>query len=277
MIKGYLREMKYLLISILFICACAEVGKISKEEEQASLYFSYGTSQLVEKQYTRALGSLIKANRLSPNDSKILNNLGMAYYFKGKEKKALKILKSAIRIEKNNSDARNNLASIHLKNGNINEAEKQYLIILEDLLYKKIYRVYYNLGIIEYKRRKFKKALDFFERAAGLVVDYCAASYQIAKVYEKLKKEKDAIRAYRHATQGKCAENFLPHYSLGELYLKMGKVQLGLDKYKYIRENFKGHKMERMVVKKIAFFTEKVKETKKNRRNQIETFNTGSF
>ena len=96
----------------LLALACSSHSRPSKEEKKAQIYYSQGTRNLVKKNYTNALKYLLLAYELSPEDSHIHNNLGMAYHFKGKPKKAIKHLERAVELDQNNTDARNNLAGL---------------------------------------------------------------------------------------------------------------------------------------------------------------------
>ena len=87
----------FLILTLLVSCSSGEknVNK-SVKEKQADLNYSHGTSHLIKKNYTLALDHLITANQMRKNDTKILNNLGMAYFFKKDMGNALKYLKESI-------------------------------------------------------------------------------------------------------------------------------------------------------------------------------------
>ena len=92
----------HLIVTLLFFvvgCGGQQVVDKSTEEKKADLYYSTGTANLMNGSYTEALDKLIEANQLRPNDTKILNNLGMAYYFKNDVKNALFHIKKAIEVD----------------------------------------------------------------------------------------------------------------------------------------------------------------------------------
>ncbi len=81
---SHLRCISLLVLNILVLTACSS-KKADIKSKQAELYFGAGTQSLMDQQYTEALKNLLEANKLDPENSDILNNLGMAYFFKGEK------------------------------------------------------------------------------------------------------------------------------------------------------------------------------------------------
>ena len=137
------------LIISLNSCSYLSVKEKSTRDKKTNLYFAQGTEMLVKKDYSRALEYLLEAQKLSPGDSEVHNNLGMAYFFKKRTEKAKQHLERSIELNPKNSDARNNYASILFREKNYQEAKKQYLAVKNDLIYPHQYRTNYNLALIE--------------------------------------------------------------------------------------------------------------------------------
>ena len=134
---------------MLFSCASQQKANPKK---LAKIYSKKGTSDLINKEYTEALGNLIKAYQYNPEDDEINTNLGMAYYFKRNTAKAVIHLKKALEINPKNIDAKMNIATIYMNMGQLAKAEEIYLnSIKTDLTYRGHFRTYYNLSIIEEK------------------------------------------------------------------------------------------------------------------------------
>src|SRR5690606_22208825 len=109
------------LFALLVLCSCSS-SKKKLEDKRAALFFGAGTQSLIDQKYTDALNSLLKANQLNPGNPEILNNLAMAYYFKGQTDLAIKTLNETLRIDPKNSDAKTNLASIIYRHGEVEKA-----------------------------------------------------------------------------------------------------------------------------------------------------------
>lgn len=206
-----LKSLVILFLVMLFLTSCASTN--STKQKQADIYFSAGTQSLMQKQYTDALKSLLKANELTPNRSEILNNLGMAYYFKGEHEMATQTLTRALELDNENSDAKVNLASIHYKAGNIQKAEALYREVMRDLTYDKQARNYYNLGVLEIQhKRDLVAAESFFKKSIKEDDNYCPSYYQLGLIQFKRRQFNTALRNFKEATMGTCYDAPAPHY-----------------------------------------------------------------
>lgn len=210
--KSHLRTLSLLVFSTLILTSCASKESQLKQK-QASLYFGAGTQSLIEKQYTEALKNLLEANKLDPDNSEILNNLGMAYYFKGEKEIAIKHLNRALEIDEKNSDARQNLASIYFKDNNFEAAEKIYKQVLKDLTYDKQARTFYNLGMLEMvAKRNVVSAENYFKKSITEDDNYCPSYYQLGLIQYNRRQFNSALRNFKEASMGTCYESPAPHY-----------------------------------------------------------------
>lgn len=206
------RTLSLLVFSMLILTACASKDSQLKEK-QAALYFGAGTQSLIDRQYTEALKNLLEANKLDPENSEILNNLGMAYYFKGERDLAVIHLKKSLEVNEKNSDARINLASIYFKDNNFDEAEKIYKQVLKDLTYDKQARTYYNLGMLEIQgKRNVVGAENYFKKSIKEDDNYCPSYYQLGLIQYQRRQFNSALRNFKEASMGTCFESPAPHY-----------------------------------------------------------------
>ncbi len=206
-----LKAASLFILATLLLSSCASKNDLNVK--QAGLYFGAGTQSLMEKQYTEALKNLLVANKLDPENSDILNNLGMAYYFKGEEELAVRSLNSALKINPENSDAKVNLASIHFKNGRIVEAEKIYKNVLKDLTYDKQARTLYNLGLIQLQGNKdYVAAENYFKKSIKEDDNYCPAYHHLGLVQYDRRQFNSALKNFKEASMGTCFNSPAPHY-----------------------------------------------------------------
>lgn len=208
-----------ILAVLFFFAACSSTP--SKKERQANIYFGAGTQSLISQDYTEALANLIKANELSPDHPGILTNLAMAYYFKGEKDMAIKILNQAIKVKKDNSDAKVNLASIYFSDGNYNQAEKIYKDVLKDLTYEKQARTYYNLGLVEQKKNNQKSAYQYFEKSVKEDGNYCPGFFQLGFIDYERRQYNKALRNFKEASMGTCTEAPAPLYYQALTYIEL--------------------------------------------------------
>lgn len=206
--------------------SCASTDTISPEQKRARIFFNQGTQELQYKEYTKALTHLLQANKYDPDNSQILNNLGMAYYFKDAEDKAVNLIKRAIKLDPKNSDAVTNLGTIYLRQKKFEKAEALYLKVTKDLTYGFQFRTYFNLGIIERERGNTAKAFDYFKKSLKVQSGYCPSNLEIGKIYYERKKYNKALKSFKDASYGKCYDLADPHYYQALTYLKLDQFEL---------------------------------------------------
>lgn len=229
-----------LVTALLVFTSCGgqQLADKSPAEAKADLYYANGTANLMNGNYTEALDKLLEANNLRPNDSKVLNNLGMAYYFKNDVKSALKNIIRAIEIDPKNSDARVNLASIYFKQGNFAEAKKQYEMVTKDLIYKSQFRTYYNLGLLALKENKIDVAKKYFLLSVKDREDYCPANYQLGVIERDLYNFASALNWFRKAQLTTCVTLPEPHLGEAKTLIELREYDKARIKLNYILEKF---------------------------------------
>lgn len=232
-----LKKLLVLLLVLVSLVSCASKNKI--KSKQASLYFGVGTQSLLHREYTEALKSLLKANELEPDNSEILTNLAMAYYFKGEEDLSTRHLERALQLNPENSDARTNLASIKFNQGKLNDAERLYKEVLRDLTYDKQARTQYNLGMIELRRKNPQTAEVFFKKAIKEDENYCPSYYQLGLIQFHKRQFNTALRNFKEASMGTCYESPAPHYYQALALTELGKFEEARLKFDEIETRFK--------------------------------------
>lgn len=222
----------------LFIGACSS----TKEQEaikKSDILYAQGTSQLLNKNYTEALDSLLKAQELNPKNSQAQNNLGMAYYFKGDKALAEKHLKRAIDLDKKNSDAKNNLASLYFEQNKIQQAKEIYQTILKDLVYEHQYRVHYNLALISLMEGNVEEAKNALMASLKENSEYCPANFKLGELAERAQDYKAAYDYYFKAGDGQCYQVPAPHFKQALMLKTLGDGIKAEKKFLEVNERFK--------------------------------------
>ena len=166
---------------------------------------------------------LLKAVSFDSKDSKIHNNLGMTYFFKGKNLKAINHLKMAIKLKEKNTEARNNLASVYFHQRLFAEAEKLYNEVLEDLLYQSQFRTYYNLALIQREKRDDLATESYLKKSIEDNPNYCPSQYMLGTIYENKNQIADAASHYKRATLNNCYTEAEPNLALSLILVKQKK------------------------------------------------------
>jgi type IV pilus assembly protein PilF len=260
------------LTAILVSCSSSQEKKISKTDKKANIYYAQGTRNLVDKEYTKALKNLLEANTYRPKDTKIHTNLGMAYYFKKNSDLALKHLRYAIELDPKNTDAKLNIATIHMEQNNYNDAEKLYQEVLKDLIYERQFRTYYNLGLLEIKRKNLPKALSYFKKSTDINENYCPAFFQSGKIFYSQGQYKKALKMFKESSLGTCYQNPEPHYMQALSLMKLrqwGEANIKLDE---IAERFAMTKYESMA-SRAKVKLRQLKEDSYNQQMKAKNYN----
>lgn len=270
-----MRILSLLILVTLVSCASSRNQRESLvKDKKARIFYDQGTQELADKEYTVALTHLKQAYQYAPNNTHILNNLGMAYYFKGASGTAIKYIQRSIKVDPKNSAARMNLATIYMKNKEYGKAESEYLRITEDLTYMAQFRTYYNLGILKQGQGNMPEAIKYFERAIKENENYCPAHYQLGLYYYKTASFKKAYKKFQDASFGVCYNNPIPHFSQAKTLIKLGQFEkaritlnkivdkFGNTKYKAKAQN----KLKELTMLENKFYYEQNGQEQSNRK-----------
>jgi tetratricopeptide (TPR) repeat protein len=229
-----------ILFSILIsLYGCASNGvDENPDHKKAEIYYAQGTDQLLNKEYTKALDNLIKSNDLHANVTKTLNNLGMAYYFKGQKKIAVTFLKKAIEADEKNSDARNNLASVYYNMGMFREAKEVYQTVAEDLVYEHQYRVRFNLALIALKEGNAAEAKQLLLSSVEDNPSYCAAYFKLGELAKAKQNYTEALDYFIKGGKDNCYELPAPIYEQAVTYMLLKNFNKAQEKFSSVIERF---------------------------------------
>lgn len=238
MVFGRIHKNFVLIALTIIISACSSTADKTKKH-QSELYFGAGTQSLMSQDYTDALTNLMKANKLDPENTSIMTNLAMAYYFKGERNTAVNILKKAIKLDEENSDAKINLASIYFKDGDLDNAEQIYKKVLRDLTYDKQARTYYNLGTIQLRKQNIASAESYFKRSIKEESNYCPSYLQLGLIQYGRKEYNTSYKNFKEATMGTCYESPAAHYYQGLALTSLRRFNEARMKFDEIDAKFK--------------------------------------
>ena len=171
--------------------------------------------------YPEALDNLLKANKLTPGEAKVRNNLAMAYFFQKRANKAINILQEIIEKDPSYSDARNNLASIYFRQRKLTKALDQYNIVLEDLVYRHQYRTHHAIGMIEEEFKNINKAIAHYKSAVKINPEYCPSFFRLGMIYLQGEDYSNALTSFKKGSQGTCHQHPSPLYYQAVVWEKL--------------------------------------------------------
>lgn len=190
------------IIITIFICgACAGVGTEDKFQK-ATAHYQLGMSYLNDNNIQPAFVEFQKALELNPDDKEVLNIIGVIYLLKLEDyPKAIDHFQRALRIDKNFSEASNNLGFAYEKTDRFNEAIESYKTALSNPLYLGAEKAFNNLGRAYYRAKNFNEAADAHKEAAKRHSDFHLPYYGLALCYNAMGRYGDAAIALKKAIE----------------------------------------------------------------------------
>lgn len=227
------------LIALSFTaCSSNQLKEQTADEKKAEVYYTRGTTELVNKNYAQALTFLTKAKELNPKDSKVRNNLGMAYFFREQIALAETELKEAIDLDPKNSDARLNLGSLYLSKNMLKEARVQFQKAEQDLTFANQFRNYYNIAVLSLKEGDRKSAYDYLAKSIKEKEDYCLAHYKLGELQAEEYRFKEALNSFLESGKGTCVSEPAPHYQQALALLNLNRSFEAKRKFQEVVEKF---------------------------------------
>ncbi len=273
------------IFSLLVLASCSSSDKSADEkntiEKRAEIFYNEGTRNLIEKTYTEALANLLKAKELDPKDSKIRTNLAMALYFRNQKEMAINELTEAIRLDKKNTDAHLNIASIYLENKNFKAAKEHLKLAEQDLVYPGLFRVYFNLGVLELKLGDRKSAFAYLQKAVTEKTDFCAGHLKLGQLYTEEMKYTDAKKEFDLSLQGTCINEPAPHFYSAQSLVNLNRFEEAKTKYKYVIEKYPNSEYGKLAENNLRKLnnTEVIEQFSKNNETELndEVIETPNF
>lgn len=162
-----------------------------------------------------ALALLQQAQRLTPWDARVLNDLAVAADQLGRDREALATLRQALELEPGLTVARNNLGIVQVHAGAPEAAAETFAEVLARD--PRFHRAHYNLGVLQAAGGQLEGAERSFAEAARLAPTDAAARYNLALVRrQRGGSVQDEARGYEQAL---ALDPALPeaHLALGML------------------------------------------------------------
>ena len=211
------RPIPFMLVAVLLLASgCA----LSQGEKNRSIYhFQMGQSFYAENNFTGALLEFTEAEKLTPDDPELLNQLGLAYFRKGHydlaEAKYLKALDNRERF----SEARNNLGVNYLEMKRWDDAVLQFKLVQDDIFYRGQESAAINLGLAYLGKGDYQQALTVLRAAISKNGSDPRTRLHLGRVYFALDKTDLAVEEYQKALQlhGSYAS---AHYHMGLAQMK---------------------------------------------------------
>jgi type IV pilus assembly protein PilF len=221
----------YICLFSTLISSCTTGGDNVK---RAELYLQIGNDYLDQKIYPDALTNLLQAEKLDPDNPRIMNSLGLLYFAREKYDTAVTYIKKAIAADPKFSDARSNLGRVYIAQGKYDKAIFEIKKALRDLTYNKPEKAQTNLGLAYFRQDRFRAAREQLLSALKLNKDYCPAYSYYGQTLMKLKEYENAGGVFDRAIKVCQNDPEEVHYLSGLSYYQMGKKEMALIRLKEV-------------------------------------------
>lgn len=222
---------------MILLVGCFSSSK--RDHERANLHLQIGTGYLSQGQYPQAMSELLKAEALDPKDPMILNNVGLAYYVRGKLKPAEEKFRAAIAQNPKFSEAKNNLGRVLIDTGRATDSLRVLHEVEGDLTYAFAEKTLSNLGMAYFELGQYKKAEDYLARSLEIRRESCTTANFYGRTLFELKRLQQSAQALDQAIEFCRGSHFedpiyfsaMSYFSLGEKEKSRARLQELLKSY----------------------------------------------
>lgn len=222
----------FLVFPMLLFSACATTGISPQDKKKAAASRNLGEAYLSEGNFTRALGELLKAERINPDDAILHNDLGLVYMAKEKFDMAIEHFEKAVQLNPDYSLAKNNLGSAYMVRQEWDKAIPILESVTSDLLYATPHYPQANLGWAYYNKGEYGKAQKHLKEALELKPDFFIAQLNLGRTYLATGRLHRALSLFEKAAKSNPKNP--------SLLLEMGKSYRLLGDYNNARLALKG-------------------------------------
>lgn len=197
----------------------------------SQIYFMKGEYWYAINNIKNAEENYNKAMEIGKDVDTIQNNMAIVFQRPEFKDKMLEFYQNLLLRNPEQADIHNNLGNAYFAKGDLELAEKEYLIALK--LNPKSTEIWNNLGVVYYNKKKFSEAIECFKKAIGLNPADSNLFINLINILREVGLKEEAknfaiegIKIHR--------DNKTLRFILGNLYLNENRLDLALEQYEYI-------------------------------------------
>lgn len=209
-----------LLVLSLGLTSCGPDAATRRREASAAQQMAYAYMQ--EKQPTKALQELSKAEALLPEDAEIKNTMGLTLWAKREFPTAERKFLEAVTLDPEYSEAWNNLGAFYIDQGRYQEAVNALEKALANVLYATSERALTNLGWALFKLGRVDEAKAKLTEAAEGAPTFALAQKNLGLVLQESGDQEGALARFDRTLKLYSADQET-HFAKGVSLLKLGR------------------------------------------------------
>ena len=205
--------------------------KTVSDEKKSDGHYQLGLAALNQGDYIKAKREILLAIEAAPDLPQYYNTLGLVYMIEHNDKQAEENFKQALKIDKNFTDARNNLGALYIEQRKFDKALEEFQAVLADAIYPRPHYAETNIGIVYRMQKRYDLAKQHFEAALKMRGTHAEAYKQLGLMYDEQNLHELAAENYKKALEyfpfdvevlyrGALKMYMLKNEELGQKYLR---------------------------------------------------------
>ena len=178
------------ILVIGFLSGCVPNETLRKQGESSR---NLGEAYMSQQNYTAALKELLTAEKLTPGDPYLHNDLGLTYMAKDRLDLAIVHFKKALALKTDYTPAMNNLGTAYLAQQNWDAAIVCFKSITGDMLYVTPHFPLSNLGLAYYNQKNYDMSAKYYQQALKVEPSFPPAIRGLGRTYQAQGKHVEAI------------------------------------------------------------------------------------
>ncbi len=221
----------WLACLLLVFAGCA--ANLEETRKQSEAYRNIGEAYLAQGNATAALGELLHAENLYPDDPYLQNDLGLAYLGKNRPELAVPHFQKAISLKPDYAPAINNLGTAYMAMKDYDRAIDVFRRITSDLLYATPHYPLANIGMAYYHKRQYVDAISYFEQALKIDPGFSVAVKGLARTYAAMGQPQRAVVLLEDKVKLRPQAADL-WFELGDRYAEQGRMDQAANAYQTV-------------------------------------------
>ncbi len=221
------------ILGAFILVSCVAPPEAQKREVEN--YKQIAAEYMAENDYTSALKTLLKAEKIYADDPELQNYLGYTYMAKGRSDLAIVHYQKAIDLRPDYSIAKNNLGTVYMDLNQWDLAIPLLREAAEDLTYQTPHRALNNLGLVYFNKRDYPLAEHYYRKALAYNPKFVNSLLGLARTLIAREKYSEAVD---HLKRAVSLAPRMPHlyYDLGEAYSLSGRYEKARQSYDKVIE-----------------------------------------
>ncbi len=159
---------------------------VGMQPNNSEAYNLLGVCYDEKGQFVEAQNEYKKAAKLEPINARFLNNLGYSFYLAGNDKQAIKWYQKAVKFTPDDKRIQNNLGLAYGRKGEFVKAKSEFVKAVGE------HGALLNMGYLFSQQGRYQQAIEQFEAALKLQPNSTVAMNNLAQVYDRVGRARDA-------------------------------------------------------------------------------------